>query len=253
MNALVVELRMRCRSIAAPATVRHLLRHEAALAVCSRRVGSELLRDRPSKEVWPGDRCAVGDAARVCRACPRLAGGHLDRGQTAALRVSETGRRTYSRRINGVLFCLIWLVTVAIALGPTAGIASDNPAGFRLIVAAITLVGLAASYRTIRRAIIVDGARLIVRNILWTWSAQASGINWFVPPRRYGAMWRAGIQVSLANGRLRRADAFTATPADGGKSTGTPETTELNAWLLDVTQDRPPTPVRPRPLGPRAL
>lgn len=166
------------------------------------------------------------------------AASEWDRATTSALTVNSAGtRRVFTRRNQTVLFACEVTVAGTMAIGPTPGLAKSSPADFRLLVVAILLAGTLVGARTLRRAAIIDGPRLIVRNFFTSWRADAAQIAWFAPSKIYGAgLGRAGILVRLTERRpaLRSISVFAATPSDGLEAAGSRECLELNAWLIDT-------------------
>ena len=150
---------------------------------------------------------------------------------TVAIRVDREGtRRFYSRRLRTTQITFALILTFVLAIGPTSEWAAGDADSYRLSSIGVMLVGLTVSWRLLRRGLLIDRDRLVIRNLLRFRSVPLDHVVEFRSSRSYWLSLRPGLQISLVSGRKRYANAFSNTPADGNPA-GTREATELNSYL----------------------
>ena len=155
---------------------------------------------------------------------------------TTALWVSKDGqRRYYSRRLRTLHFALIVFVTFVAAFGPSSEFANGDPQRFRRYCILSLTVGVAAAWRILRRGLVTDPVRVVVRNLLWSRRIPTERIAGFEPSAGYGFHFgRGGLVVRTTNGKVIYVSVFVTTPVDGGSSVGAEEAKELKEWLTAV-------------------
>lgn len=176
-----------------------------------------------------------------------------DRALTTALRISKAGsRRLYARQqLRTFHLGALALLTCVLAIGPSSDEALTNPQLARAMAAAVTAAGCLSCLRLMHRALVIDGDRVTVRNMLRTRHITAAEVLRFEPPAFYGRYLHIGLRIVLTDGRSVWANAFSATRVDLD-TLGVRECAELNAWLDDVRAGIalpvPERPARSRPL-----
>ena len=167
---------------------------------------------------------------------------------TARWEKNGQNRRGYAQGSRRFLVACLLVGCTAIALGPAADLAVDDPGAARawtLVWVAITVL---AAGRILHMGIVIHPDRVIVRNFWRSWSLPSSIIRGFLPPPPYGALRRAGLCIDLTDGRTVTASAFAKGKLDG-EAVGVAESTELNDWLagrvMDVSTLQSMPPLRP--------
>lgn len=155
---------------------------------------------------------------------------------TSAVRVSKDGqRRYYSRRLRTVHFGLIVFVTLVAALGPSTEFANGDPHLFRQACILSLVSGLGIGWRILRRGLVAEPDRVVVRNLFWFRRIRKDVIAGFEASAPYGFHFgTGGLGVRKRNGKVVHVGVFVTTPVDGGVGVGTVEAKELNAWLTAV-------------------
>lgn len=157
---------------------------------------------------------------------------------TAAVRVDRGGaRRFYSRRLRTVQMAIALFATFVFAIGPTSEWTAGDADAYRMSSVAIIIIGLTVNWRLLRRGLLLDRDRIVIRNLLYFRSVPLDEVVQFTASRRYGLSLHPGLQVSLRNGLNLYANVFSNTPVDD-KDAGTREAAELNAYLERRRGDR---------------